>query len=90
MTQEEIAAALGVPRPTYANAEAGRQRVTVDFLWKAAVVLGVPLQKLVPEPLASLPLWAEPVDPVTGAAPTSFGYILPHESPKRTSGSGAA
>jgi transcriptional regulator with XRE-family HTH domain len=55
LTQEELAAQLEMPRPSYANVERGRTRVTVDILWRAAVLLGVPLQKLVPEPLFQEP-----------------------------------
>jgi transcriptional regulator with XRE-family HTH domain len=51
MTQEEIAKRIGVPRPSYANLESGRQRVPVDFLWRAAVVLGESIASFVPEPM---------------------------------------
>lgn len=85
LTQEQLAAALGVPRPTYANVEAGRQRVAVDLLWKAAVVLRVPLQKLVPEPVTDLPLWTDPPEGA-GSESTSFAYMLPQESVRKSSG----
>jgi transcriptional regulator with XRE-family HTH domain len=49
MTQEEIAESIGVPRGSYANLEAGRQRIPVDVLWRAAVVLGVSVVTLLPE-----------------------------------------
>lgn len=58
LTQEELAAKLEMPRPSYANVERGRTRVALDILWRASVLLGVPLQKLVPEPLVDEP---EPV-----------------------------
>jgi transcriptional regulator with XRE-family HTH domain len=52
MTQEELAAEIGVQRASYANIEAGRQRVPLDIVWRAAVVLGVSVSSLVPEPVA--------------------------------------
>jgi transcriptional regulator with XRE-family HTH domain len=51
MTQEEIAESIGVPRASYANLEAGRQRIPVDIIWRAAVVLGVSVVSLLPEPI---------------------------------------
>jgi transcriptional regulator with XRE-family HTH domain len=48
-TQEQVAIAIGIPRATLASLEGGRQRVVVDVLWRAAVVLGCSLEKLVPE-----------------------------------------
>jgi transcriptional regulator with XRE-family HTH domain len=51
VTQADIAAKIGVPRATYANMESGRQRIPVDILWRAAVVLSVSISALVPEPL---------------------------------------
>jgi transcriptional regulator with XRE-family HTH domain len=52
MTQEELAVEIGVQRASYANIEAGRQRVPLDIVWRAAVVLGVSIASLVPEPVA--------------------------------------
>ena len=49
LTQGQLAEAIGIPRASYANLEAGRQRIPVDVLWRAAVVLGVPIVALVPE-----------------------------------------
>lgn len=51
LTQEELALRIGVPRATYANVEAGRQRIPLDIVWRAAVVLGVQVSALVPEPI---------------------------------------
>jgi transcriptional regulator with XRE-family HTH domain len=50
MTQEQLAEAIGVPRASYANLEAGRQRIPVDIIWRVAVVLGVSVVSLLPEP----------------------------------------
>jgi hypothetical protein len=44
-----------MPRPSYANVERGRTRVALDIIWRASVLLGIPLQKLVPEPLVGEP-----------------------------------
>jgi DNA-binding XRE family transcriptional regulator len=55
LTQEELASQLEMPRPSYANVERGRTRVSLDIIWRASVLLGVPLQKLVPEPLVGEP-----------------------------------
>jgi transcriptional regulator with XRE-family HTH domain len=52
ITQAELAQRLGLPRPSYANIESGRQRVPLDVVWRAAVVLGVSITALVPEPLS--------------------------------------
>jgi transcriptional regulator with XRE-family HTH domain len=49
LTQQELAAAVGVPRATYANLESGRQRATLDVIWKVAAVLRLSLDTLVPE-----------------------------------------
>lgn len=51
MTQEELAAQIGIQRGSYANIEAGRQRIPIDIVWRAAVVLGVSISSLVPEPI---------------------------------------
>jgi transcriptional regulator with XRE-family HTH domain len=50
ITQEELARRIGLPRPSYANIESGRQRVPLDVVWRAAIVLGQPIDALVPEP----------------------------------------
>ena len=49
MTQQEIAQRIGLTRPSYANIESGRQRIPVDVLWRAAIVLKVKLNDLMPE-----------------------------------------
>ncbi len=51
ITQAELAARIGLQRASYANIESGRQRVPLDVVWRAAIVLGVPLAHLAPEPL---------------------------------------
>jgi transcriptional regulator with XRE-family HTH domain len=50
ITQAELAKKIGLPRASYANLESGRQRIPVDILWRAAVVLNVSISSLVPEP----------------------------------------
>lgn len=54
-TQHDIAAVLAMPRATYANFERGRQRIPVDVVWRASVVLGIPLRDLLPEPVNDSP-----------------------------------
>ena len=51
ITQAELARRIGLPRPSYANIESGRQRVPLDVVWRAAIVLGLSIEVLVPEPL---------------------------------------
>ena len=48
LTQGQLADKMGVERTTYSNVESGRQRIFVDVVWRAAVVLGVPVQSLLP------------------------------------------
>jgi transcriptional regulator with XRE-family HTH domain len=55
ITQEELAQRIGLPRPSYANIESGRQRVPLDVVWRAAIVLDQPIAALVPEPLPRHP-----------------------------------
>lgn len=55
ITQEELAQRIGVPRPSYANIESGRQRIPIDIVWRAAVVLRVKVDALVPSPRNSKP-----------------------------------
>src|SRR5471032_457980 len=78
ITQEELAKRLGLPRPSYANIESGRQRVPLDVVWRAAVVLGVSIAALVPEPLAHRRdrAMTNTVAFGAGAAPTeSMGFV---------------
>jgi transcriptional regulator with XRE-family HTH domain len=61
MTQEQLATQIGINRASYANVEAGRQRIPIDIVWRAAVVLGVSISSLVPESIqrgqpATLPI----------------------------------
>ena len=56
LTQDEIAERIGIPRSSYANFEAARQRIPVDILWRAAAVLGVSIVSLVPEPIYRAPV----------------------------------
>lgn len=51
ITQEELAKRIGIPRASYANIESGRQRISIDVIWRAAVVLEVAIASLVPEPV---------------------------------------
>jgi transcriptional regulator with XRE-family HTH domain len=51
ITQEELAKRIGLPRPSYANIESGRQRIALDVVWRAAIVLDLSIAALVPEPL---------------------------------------
>ena len=50
-TQGWLAEQVGVGRATLANLENGRQRVYVDLLWRIAVVLKVPITRLIPDRL---------------------------------------
>jgi transcriptional regulator with XRE-family HTH domain len=72
LTQREVAGDLGMPRATYANVERGRQRVPVDVVWRLAVLLGVPVYALLPEPSRETTL---PSD-IPGLAGTGYPYAL--------------
>lgn len=52
-TQQEMADSIGIPRSTYANLERGRTRCTVDVAWRIAVVLGISIAKITPEPASA-------------------------------------
>jgi transcriptional regulator with XRE-family HTH domain len=49
LTQEKLAAAIGVDRTTIANIELGRQHVLVHTLLRIARALDVTLDKLIPK-----------------------------------------
>ena len=51
ITQAQLAEKIGLPRPSYANLESGRQRIPIDVVWRVAVALGVSIATLVPEPV---------------------------------------
>ncbi len=88
ITQEELAKRLGLPRPSYANIESGRQRIPLDVVWRAALVLGASLATLVPEPLPrrSGSGIANTLTFGTATTPTeSMGYIPGRDSGLTTS-----
>lgn len=49
LTQAVLADKIGVTRATVANIEAGRIRVSVDVVWRCAIVLRVNILQLIPE-----------------------------------------
>jgi transcriptional regulator with XRE-family HTH domain len=59
LTQEQLATQIGIHRASYANVEGGRQRIPIDIVWRAAIVLGVSISALVPESLPQIapPSW---------------------------------
>ena len=46
MTQEELAARVGVRRETIGNLEKGRYNPSLVLAWKIAQVFGVPIEEL--------------------------------------------
>jgi len=54
LTQQQIAKAAGVPRPTWANLESGAANPTLSVLVRVAAGLGVTLEELVGAPRASV------------------------------------
>ncbi len=77
-TQAEVAAALGVPRATYANVERGRQRVPVDLVWRIAVLFGTSIATLLPEPIPGGRVGGEGESLSTGT--DLLAYRLPSSS----------
>ncbi len=80
ITQEELARRIGLPRPSYANIESGRQRIPLDVVWRASIVLGLSIGALVPEPL---PNRADPSSRFPAPAsvlPESLGFMAWRES----------
>jgi len=49
VTQEKLSARMGITRSQLANLEAGRSRIYVDQIWRAAIVLDIRIGKLIPE-----------------------------------------
>jgi transcriptional regulator with XRE-family HTH domain len=89
ITQQELAKRIGLPRPSYANLESGRQRVPLDVVWRAAVVLDLPIATLVPEPLPGrteaalvFPLAASVISPSRGLANLTAGFMSWRKSPE--------
>ena len=77
MTQGELAQKIGITRATYANVEAGRQRIPVDIIWRAAVCLRVSFASLVPEPiLQPKRISAEADVTVNGTRTTSSDFVV--------------
>jgi transcriptional regulator with XRE-family HTH domain len=87
ITQEELAKRLGLPRPSYANIESGRQRVPLDVIWRAAVVLEVSITALVPEPLSRRrdPVLTNTIAFGTDIAPTESTGFVPWRQPTEDS-----
>ena len=94
ITQEHLAQRIGMPRPSYANIESGRQRIPIDVVWRVAVVLGVGIDKLVPEPLNKRSGLASVVPIRAGAAAAAipsqeFSLAAPSEPFAHTTSVGA-
>jgi transcriptional regulator with XRE-family HTH domain len=88
ITQRELAKRIGLPRPSYANIESGRQRIPLDVVWRAAIVLDLSLAALTPEPLPPhigtvplLPLTASVISPSPQLASMSVGFMAWRKSP---------
>jgi transcriptional regulator with XRE-family HTH domain len=89
ITQQELAKRIGLPRPSYANIESGRQRVPLDVVWRAAVVLDLSIAALVPEPLPerteAAPVFAlagSVIAPSRGLANLTAGFMSWRKSPE--------
>ena len=89
ITQQELAKRIGLPRPSYANIESGRQRVPLDVVWRAAVVLDLSIATLVPEPLPgrteAAPVFAgaaSVIAPSRGLANLTAGFMSWRKSPE--------
>ena len=89
ITQQELATRIGLPRPSYANIESGRQRVPLDVVWRAAVVMDLSIATLVPEPLPgrteAAPVFAvaaSVIAPSRGLANLTAGFMSWRKSPE--------
>jgi transcriptional regulator with XRE-family HTH domain len=80
LTQEEVATQLGVSRASYANVEAGRQRASLDLMWKLSVVLAVPISDFVPEPLRASYGRTEWPSASLGEGSSPFRVLLPSKN----------
>jgi transcriptional regulator with XRE-family HTH domain len=49
LSQETLAKKIGIGRSVLANIESGRQRIPVDVLWRAGVVLKLDVSAFLPE-----------------------------------------
>jgi len=82
ITQAQLAQRIGLPRPSYANIESGRQRIPLDVIWRASIVLGLSTAALVPEPLPGRPDPAPSYPAPASVLPESLGFMAWRESPE--------
>lgn len=50
ITQEELSKELNVSRTTITNIERGNQRIPLHLIYEMAIVLGIEIQRLMPDP----------------------------------------
>ena len=74
LTQGQLAERIGLQRATYANVETARQRIPLDVVWRAAIVLGVAMSSLVPQPMTRSPTVRE--TGVAGGGRTTAANIV--------------
>jgi transcriptional regulator with XRE-family HTH domain len=77
LTQQQMAKASGVPRPTWANLESGTANPTLAVLIKVANALQVRVEELISPPKASIKLYGAGALPVRQRGDVAVRKLLP-------------
>lgn len=81
LSQQALAAASGVPRPTWAHLESGAANPTLGVLLKVAAALGVTLEELVAPPRAQARLYKAADLPTRVRGDVLVRQVLPDALP---------
>ena len=81
LTQQQMARASGVPRPTWANLESGSANPTLAVLVKVANALQVRVEELIGPPQASVKFYAADALPIRQRGQVTVRKLLPEAIP---------
>lgn len=84
LTQEQLAASLGLSRTSITNIEGGRQPVLIHTLYAIAAELHVDVSVLLPDVGGSATKAAEHVQPPKNVSPKEWNYIESMVEPRAT------
>ena len=77
LTQQQMAKAAGIPRPTWANLESGAANPTLSVLIKVANALQVRVEELIGPPKAAVKFYPADALPMRRRGPVTVRKLLP-------------